>query len=63
MKKLQMEGKVLTREQMRNVGGGVEKVDDCTCIVNNAYLCIFTSGCVYNTGDGTCKSLKNVIKS
>jgi hypothetical protein len=59
MKKLKMEGKALTREQMKSVVGGV--IDDCTCIVNNAYLCIFTNGCVFDTANGTCTSIGSHI--
>ena len=56
IKKLKLEGKVLTREQMKSAMGGLNKVDNCTCIVNDALTCIF-SGCVYSSGNGTCNHL------
>jgi len=55
MGKSKFQGNVLTREQMKNVGGGVLKVDDCTCIApNNPLLCIFAGACQYNADNGTC---------
>jgi hypothetical protein len=49
LEKLKLEGKALTREQMKRVGGG----DGCDCIVPyQAWLCI-SSGCSY-TSDGFC---------
>ena len=55
MEKLKLEGKALTREQMKGVVGGMVAADDCTCIApNNAWLCI-SNGCALHS-DGTCTS-------
>ena len=52
-----MEGKALTREQMKGVVGGMVAADDCTCIAPwQAQLCIF-SGCALHLSDGTCTKI------
>jgi len=54
IEKLKMVGKALTREQLKSLIGG--KLDDCTCIVNNPLLCVYSGACVYNADNGTCTS-------